>query len=67
MPEMSNTGYTISGSSGQPMTIEFNTAQSSTIPFYLVPATPVAVEIDDSSLAWLRSQVEEIAELARAA
>lgn len=36
-------------------------------PFVAVPVQPVAVEIDDSPLTWLRSQVAEITELASAA
>jgi hypothetical protein len=62
------TGYTMSGSHGEPLSVTYDINSSATTnPFFLVPATPVLEIKDDSPLAWLRSQVEEVAELARAA
>ena len=72
-PQYYNTGYTVSGSYGEPLTITYdmNTVCSSgTQPFVMVPAiygSPAAEVEDDSPLAWLKEQIEEIAELARAA
>ena len=64
--------YAMAGSYGEPTTVTYdlNTYalnSTGTSPFFLVPATPVHVQKNDSPLAWLRTQVEEIAELARAA
>jgi len=65
------TGYTLNGSYGEPLTITYDlNSSASSQPFVMVPATPIAVASplkDDSPLTWLREQVEEIAELARAA
>ena len=61
------TDYTIAGSYGEPTTVTYALNSTGTSPFFLVPATPVHVQKNDSPLAWLRTQVEEIAELARAA
>lgn len=52
-------------------TITYTTSADTTIPlsqpFVAVPVTPVPPPPDDSPLAWLREQVSEVCELARAA
>jgi len=63
-------GYTLNGSFAEPLTITYDLNSSASQPYVMVPATPVVVSSplkDDSPLTWLREQVEEIAELARAA
>jgi len=46
-------------------------SSGTTQPYIMMPAmyagSSPKIEVDDSPLAWLRSQVEEVAELARAA
>jgi len=70
-PQYYNTiGYTLNGSYGEPLTVTYDLNSNASQPFVMVPATPVPVAtpiVDDSPLTWLREQVEEIAELARAA
>jgi len=66
-------GYIINGSYGEPLSITYDvntvyTSGASTQPYVMMPATysPAPVR-DDSNVTWLKEQVEEIAELARAA
>lgn len=74
-PEYIGGGYTVNGSYGEPMTINYDmttyTSGATTMPFVMMPArfdpTPGPEKVDDSPLTWLKDQVEEITELARVA
>lgn len=50
---------------------DFVFSSGTTQPYIMMPAmysgSSPKIEVDDSPLAWLRSQVEEVTELARAA
>lgn len=61
-------GYTYTWTQPVATTWGDNTTIAYPQPFVAVPVTPVEIPpVDDSPLAWLRSQVSEVCELARAA